>query len=114
MNASPARAKEIFVAALKRPPEQWDAYLEEACGGDARLRQRVQDLLQAHAEAGRFPQWPTPALVSTLDEPPVSEGPGTVLGPYKLLGQIGEGGFALVFMAEQQEPVRRKVAVKIL
>jgi serine/threonine protein kinase/Flp pilus assembly protein TadD len=114
MNANPARAKEIFVAALKRRPEQWDAYLEEVCAGDARLRQRVHDLLQAHARTGHFLEGPAPALVADFDGPSLSERPGTVIGPYKLLEEIGEGGFGVVFMAEQLHPVRRKVALKVL
>jgi serine/threonine protein kinase len=114
MSANPARAKEIFVAALKRAPEQWDAYLAEACGGDVGLRQRVHDLLQAHAQPGSFLEAPAPGLSATVDERPAGEGPGTVIGPYKLLEQIGEGGFGVVFLAEQQQPVRRKVALKVL
>src|SRR5262249_22610180 len=50
----------------------------------------------------------------TVDEPPPAEAPGTVVGPYKLLQQIGEGGMGVVFMAEQEKPVRRKVALKII
>jgi serine/threonine protein kinase/tetratricopeptide (TPR) repeat protein len=114
MNANPARAKEIFVAALKRPAEQWDAYLEEVCGGDGQLRQRVHDLLQVHAQPGSLFESPDAAPVATIDEGAVTERPGTVIGPYKLLEQIGEGGFGVVYMAEQTQPVRRKVALKVL
>ncbi len=112
MNTMSRTAKEIFVAALKLTPDQWDAHLAEACGGDDQLRNRVRDLLQANAAAGSFLE-PPAAEPLTTDEP-IQEGPGTIFGPYKLLQQIGEGGFGLVFLAEQQEPVRRKVAVKIL
>jgi eukaryotic-like serine/threonine-protein kinase len=112
MNASPNRAREIFVAAVKLAPEQWDAYLQEACGDDEALRDRVRNLLNAHKEAGSFLE-PATGLAVTTDEP-ISERPGTVIGPYKLLEQIGEGGFGVVYMAEQTEPVRRKVALKIL
>jgi serine/threonine protein kinase/tetratricopeptide (TPR) repeat protein len=113
MHATSRKAKEIFVAALKLAPDQWDAHLAEACGDDDELRNRVGDLLHANAEAGSFLESPASGPVVTVDEP-IREGPGTIIGPYKLLEQIGEGGFGLVFMAEQQQPVRRKVAVKIL
>jgi serine/threonine protein kinase/tetratricopeptide (TPR) repeat protein len=113
MNANPARAKEIFVAALKRPTEQRDAYLEEVCGDDAKLRQRVHDLLQAHAQPGSLLESPDTGPVATADEP-IAERAGTVIGPYKLLELIGEGGFGFVFMAEQQQPLRRNVALKVL
>jgi serine/threonine protein kinase len=73
----------------------------------------VLHLLVAHQEAGSFLEPPVPSLVATVDEP-LTERPGTIIGPYKLLEQIGEGGFGIVFMAEQQHPVRRKVALKVL
>jgi serine/threonine protein kinase len=114
MNANPARVKEIFVAALRRAPEQWDAYLDEVCGDDAGLRQRAHDLLQAHARGGDLPEPPILHLGTTGDEQPSCEGPGSVIGPYKLLEEIGEGGFGVVYMAEQQQPVCRKVALKVL
>src|SRR5207247_4007665 len=69
--------------------------------------------LSAQAELGSFLEAPVPALTATVDDP-VTERPGTVIGPYKLLEQIGEGGFGVVFMAEQTRPVRRKVALKVL
>jgi serine/threonine protein kinase/WD40 repeat protein/Tfp pilus assembly protein PilF len=89
------------------------AYLEQACGGDARLRQKLEKLLAVRAEAEDFLESPPPAMVATVDDP-ISELPGTVIGPYKLLEQIGEGGFGVVFMAEQSKPIRRKVALKVL
>src|SRR5262249_1680153 len=91
-------------------------YLDDACLGDAALRAEVESLLGASARAGRFLESPVPApiLVNTVEHPSVSESPGTIIGPYKLLEQIGEGGFGVVFLAEQTEPVRRKVALKIL
>jgi serine/threonine protein kinase len=69
--------------------------------------------LEAHQEAGSFLESPAAGLVATIDEP-VTERPGTVIGPYKLLEQIGEGGFGLVFVAEQQQSIRRKVALKVI
>ncbi len=113
MHATSQKAKEIFVAALNLAPDQWDAHLAEACGKDGELRSRVRDLLDANAAVGSFLESPASSSVATVDEP-IREGPGTIIGPYKLLEQIGEGGMGLVFMAEQQQPVRRKVALKIL
>jgi hypothetical protein len=106
----------IFAGAIERPtPGERAAFLEAACGSDAGLRQRLESLLRAHDEAGRFLRDRSEAgdPVATTDQPP-GEGPGYVIGPYKLLEQIGEGGFGVVFLAEQTEPVRRKVALKVL
>ena len=96
-------------------PEERAAFLDKACAGDAGRRARVEELLRAHQAAGNFLQGNRPPAepVATADEP-ISEGPGTVIGHYKLLEQIGEGGFGAVFMAAQQEPIRRKVALKVL
>jgi serine/threonine-protein kinase len=113
MNATPMQAREIFLAAVKMSPEAWRPYLAEACGGDDELRQRVSKLLQAHQEAGSFLAPDAPLPGATVDDP-VRERPGTVIGPYKLLEQIGEGGFGVVFMAEQSRPLCRKVALKVL
>jgi non-specific serine/threonine protein kinase/serine/threonine-protein kinase len=105
----------IFLEALQRTaPEERAAFLDQACAGNEELRHDVEMLLKAHARAGEFLNQPASDPVATVDEQPISEGPGTVIGPYKLLEQIGEGGFGVVFLAEQQEPVRRKVALKVL
>jgi WD40 repeat protein/serine/threonine protein kinase len=105
----------IFFAALdKVAAHDRAAYLDEACGTDAELRRRVERLLSAHPRVGRFLQAAATGLAATADEPAVAERPGYVIGPYKLMEQIGEGGMGLVFVAEQQEPVRRKVALKII
>src|SRR5262249_50829718 len=90
------------------------AYLDEACGHDADLRQYVERLLAAHPRAASFLNAPAPGLMSAVDEPPIQEQAGTVIGLYKLRELIGEGGMGLVFVAEQQQPVRRKVALKII
>jgi WD40 repeat protein/serine/threonine protein kinase len=95
-------------------PAERAAYLDRACSGDAALRTQVEQLLKAHQESGLFMERPALDLGVTIDDPSVSERPGTVIGPYKLLEQIGEGGFGVVFMAEQTQPVRRKVALKVL
>ena len=114
MGDRPHQAKSIFLAALEEhTPEQWPAFLEQACAGDVPLRAEVERLLRARSEMGSFHEAPRPALLATVDAP-INERPGTVIGPYKLLEQIGEGGFGVVFMAEQTRPVRRKVALKVL
>ena len=113
MNATVKKARDIFVAAVKMPPEQWDAYLDEACGSDTELHRRVRNLLSAHQEAGSFLGSPAAGSDATADAPLI-ERSGQVIGDYKLLEQIGEGGFGVVFMAEQQQPVRRKVALKVV
>jgi WD40 repeat protein/serine/threonine protein kinase len=104
----------IFIEALeKEDPAERAAFLDRVCASDSALRQRIERLLHRHEQADSFLDSPAAALDSAGDEP-LSERPGTVIGPYKLLEQIGEGGFGVVFMAEQQQPVRRKVALKVL
>ena len=93
-------------------PEQ-AAYLDSACGDDRELRSHVERLLDAHPKLGDFLQRDAAEMEGTRDAA-IAEGPGTVIGHYKLLQQIGQGGFGVVFMAEQFEPVRRKVALKIV
>jgi hypothetical protein len=106
--------REMFEAALELSPEDREAYLDGACEGDPALRQRLAALLRKHDRAGRFLEKPALPELVTVDAPAFGERPGTVIGPYKLMEQIGEGGMGLVFAAEQQEPVRRKVALKII
>src|SRR5207244_1093216 len=86
MTASPNRARDLFLAAVRLAPDQWDAFLAEQSGGDEDLRARVGNLLAAHREAGSFLE-PVAGLAATADEP-VAERPGTVVGPYKLLEPI--------------------------
>lgn len=105
---------EIFSAAAKLPVEERDEFLDRACGGDAKLRREVEALLSAHDAPGGPLLEPPQALLATLDREPIAERPGMRVGPYKLLQEIGEGGMGLVFMAEQDEPVRRKVALKVI
>jgi eukaryotic-like serine/threonine-protein kinase len=106
----------IFAGALDRPSaEDRAAFLAAACGPDAGPRRRIEALLRAHDEAGGFLQdRPAPAAPEVTTDQLANEGPGTVVGPYKLLEQIGEGGFGVVWLAEQTEPVRRRVALKVL
>jgi eukaryotic-like serine/threonine-protein kinase len=108
--------KAIFDEAIEisSPPDR-AAYLDRACAGDAQLRQKVEALLKAYRDAGSFLEQPPAALAASIVDTPLSaEGPGTIIGRYKLLEEIAEGGMGVVYMAEQQEPVRRKVALKII
>lgn len=115
MSAATNREEEIFEAALQLPDEQREEYVENACGGDSTLRGRVMDLIKAHGTAGSFMLAPAVAVRKTivLSLPP-DEKAGDRIGRYKLLQQIGEGGCGVVYMAEQEEPVRRRVALKVI
>ncbi|MHC4434177.1 MAG: serine/threonine protein kinase, partial [Planctomycetota bacterium] len=107
--------EKIYNAALEKETEQErSAYLDGACGDDHLVRARVDALLKAHESAGDFLEVPTVYPSATLADSPLTEGPGMVIGRYKLLEKIGEGGMAAVYMAEQRHPIRRKVALKII
>ena len=115
MNDSPDRKVDVFTEALQLSTEDRAAFLERACGNDKELLQQVEALLLTHNQVGDFleepPQGPSDEAQSRIS---VGEKPGDRIGRYKLLQQIGEGGCGVVFMAEQEEPVRRKVALKII
>jgi serine/threonine protein kinase/Flp pilus assembly protein TadD len=114
MSQNQPAADQIYLAALEQEtPEKRGAFLDEACGTNRELRQRVERLLEAQLKAGEFLELPAADVLAT-DIRPVTEHPGDVIGPYKLLQQIGEGGMGTVFMAEQTEPVERRVALKII
>src|SRR5262249_53725207 len=99
-------------------PAARQVLLDQHCGNDAALRAQVESLLAASAKVGSFLNKPAagalPASRATAEYEPIAERPGTVIGPSKLMEQIGEGGMGLVFVAEQQQPVRRKVALKVI
>ncbi len=107
--------EEVFLQALALSlPEERAAYLERACAGDPALRESVEALLRANVGASGFLLRPPPGLVAPPVDQPIRDGPGTVIGPFKLLEKIGEGGMGVVYMAEQTIPMRRKVALKII
>jgi WD40 repeat protein/serine/threonine protein kinase len=107
------RVDEIYLAALeKTDAHERSAYLDQACAGDVELRLRVDRLLRTQPHVGAFLESPAPELAPTVK--PSVAGPGAVIGPYKLLQQIGEGGMGAVYMAEQTHPVQRKVALKLI
>jgi len=115
MSGAPDPDIAVFTEASRLPPEERNHYLSEACKGDAEFRRRVETLLQAYEQAGDF------LGRSAADRPakaaqaaPAGEKPGDRIGHFKLLQQIGEGGCGVVYLAEQEAPVRRRVALKII
>jgi eukaryotic-like serine/threonine-protein kinase len=114
MEPQPPSAKAVFDHALEiESVAERASYLDQACAADPPLRQKVEALLAAYQQAGSFLEAGPAGGAGTLDQP-VTEPLGTVIGPYKLLQQIGEGGMGTVFMAEQTNPVQRKVALKVI
>src|SRR5690349_2455423 len=124
MSQSNQSLRTIFNEAVEiADARQRREYLVHACGDDMGLRQRIEELIAANDEAGRFlgrvgdtdrPTGPDVAPGRTALLAAVTEKPGDRIGRYKLLQQIGEGGCGVVYMAEQEEPVRRRVALKVI
>ncbi|MBW8040349.1 MAG: protein kinase [Planctomycetes bacterium] len=110
----PKKEEKIFYQARDKSPEQREAFLKEACGNDQELYNRVEALLKANDLQDGFLESPVLNSEVTLDDSPLSEAPGTTIGNYKLLEKIGEGVMAVVYMAEQEKPLRRRVALKII
>ncbi len=118
------RERDIFIEALETGNlSARAAILDDACQSDLELRKRVERLLAEHERQESFILDTPPAGFDDLPpgrqetpaiDLPITEGPGTAIGPYKLLQQIGEGGMGVVFMAEQTEPIQRSVALKII
>jgi len=115
MNGSSDHKIAVFTEALRFQDQERAAYLERACGGDVELRRAVEALLQEYDQVGDFLEIsPNAPQTKARAEAAGIEKPGDRIGRYKLLQQIGEGGWGVVFMAEQEEPVRRKVALKVV
>jgi serine/threonine protein kinase len=109
--------EELFHEARSLDPSDRASFLDDACGSALDVREEVESLL-AHSDRGTSAVYlgtddDTPEI-TIVDRGPVKEGPGTWIGPYKILQKIGEGGFGVVYMAEQNKPVQRRVAVKII
>jgi len=118
MNEPPLQGrseKEIFFDVVeKATPQERADYLDLACGQDPLLRRRVEELLAKHFQEDGFMRGPAVQGACTAVFAPLSEGPGTFIDRYKLLEKLGEGGFGAVYVAEQKEPVRRRLALKII
>ncbi len=104
----------ILEAVLAIAPEKRAAYLDQACGQDSTFRQRLEALIHAHETAGTFMAEPAVPATAVPFGAALTEKPGDKIGHYRLLEQIGEGGCGAVYMAEQQEPIRRRVAFKVI
>ena len=113
MNDLPNPEVVVFTEAVHLPVKERAAYLERACAGDARLRRQVEALLRTHDRVGDFLEQPQ-TVMEARPGTSAGEQAGDRIGRYKLLQQIGEGGCGIVFMAEQETPVRRRVALKII
>jgi tetratricopeptide (TPR) repeat protein/tRNA A-37 threonylcarbamoyl transferase component Bud32 len=109
-----SREQWIIRQVRQRPPGERAAFLDGACGLDEDLRMRVQALLAVQAQAGEGSIVADPQVPTLVVERPNEEGPSTQIGRYRLLEKIGEGGFGAVYVAEQREPVKRRVALKII
>src|SRR5262245_30134750 len=121
MPRSLAVIQRILSEAVEIPSNaERQALVQRECGGDAALKQQVEDLIANHLQAGGFLEspahhdLPTNAFSGPNGDDTVCEAPGAMIGPYKLREVIGEGGMGIVYVAEQERPVRRKVALKVI
>src|SRR5215472_3817505 len=113
MTGDPNRDVELFSEASKLPTEERIAFLDRACAANNDLRRRIERLLRFHDRAGDYMESPPTEWISEVRaKVSAGEKPGDRIDRYKLLQQIGEGGCGVVFLAEQEEPVRRRVALK--
>src|ERR1051325_9223687 len=110
MEQDDPKLREILETAADLPAERRAAFLDQACRGDEKLRSEVESLLGALRDAQDFLAAPT--VGDQKDSP--QDTPGKSIGPYKLLQKIGEGGMGVVYMAEQERPVVRRVAIKVI
>ena len=104
----------IFARAIALPPDQREEFLRRVCGDEEALQTRIEALLKAHEALSEVQQSVDVELVSTSDPASAGGQSRRSVGPYKLLQPIGEGGMGIVYLAEQTEPVKRRVAVKII
>ena len=107
----------LFAAALEKPtPAQRQAFLDQACAGDAPLRQRVEQLLASHEHArGLLARGPDAAAAELTGPPPPAVATDQLFaGRFKLRQKLGAGGMGEVWVADQTEPVRRRVALKVI
>src|SRR5690242_7984074 len=111
----PRSEETLFATALAMPEAARAAYLDQACGGDATLRAAVEALLRAHLAADGFlPSMTGVAQLAPMSTTRSEEKPGDWIGRYKILQKIGEGGCGVVYLAEQEQPIRRRVALKVI
>lgn len=114
MSQSGEPADALFAAALELPAEQRPAFLDRACGGNPALRQRVEILLRSHESAGAFMERPAVGSRDAAAGLTPEDKIGDWIGRYKILNVIGEGGCGVVYLASQNEPIRRRVALKVI
>ena len=117
MKPEPQREEALFALALEKPAEKRAAFLDVMCEGNPTLRQRLDALLAAHEQPDALlatqPEPARPTIKLDLSDAQ-DEAVGTTIGRYKLLERLGEGGCGVVYVAEQTEPVRRRVALKVI
>ena len=114
MSPPDPRVEAIFHEALERAPAERQSFVVQACAGDESLQKELLRLLRAHEDAGTYFERPhSPEIEAELARLKPEE-VGERIGPYKLMEQIGEGGFGTVWVADQEQPVRRRVALKII